>query len=399
MGQLSYLNENGEWKTRPVTEEDIRLYNRDCLISSIRSSLMRYIVDDDVNSRNRIDFLRPIARKMCYNKSEDLGLLYDTAIHFCDNSLSVLFSNKVIELITEKCLESNRDDLVEQYQDVRREITLSINDEKTAFENYIKHIVDITGLQDDNNISLLANSLGRFPLFYSFNRLLDNIEPKLSDVAKGKLCIYEYNAPLSEEMIQDVSLFYSKIKYRIDAFCRKIQSELEPLNTYRDTSIDIINRAERTSFSNSFHHYVCFRLIPNTHYYGFLKSRIPDWVFTPIGREIFYATPEYAVGIKRVLDEALSIEPSQAFICDKGDIRYCFDKNRYDLVFGDTGMYSLSGLHRLSKEERVERFRNTSSEHVFIPQSVLDECNRMLSKLNTGKRILNYVLGPDNHSE
>ena len=140
MGKISYINEEGVWTTRPVTDDDIRLYNRDRLISSIKKALMTLTIDIGEFSIKSIDYLRPVARKLCYSKSDDLGLVFDTAIYLCNNSLSLLFSENTIELIAEKCLESGRADLLEQYQDVFQVITSYTKNTETIFKEYIQQI-------------------------------------------------------------------------------------------------------------------------------------------------------------------------------------------------------------------------------------------------------------------
>ena len=391
LGEVSYI-QNGVWKTRPATDEDIRIYNRDCLIQAIQDALLSS--GDIVNALpgNKIDYARLEVKGMCYDYSEDLGMLYDAVAPLCHNAASVFLENNAGRVLVEKCTEFNRGDLIAQYNHVRREVSGKLEGGAFLFADYVNRLVDVLGFQEDSGIPILANSLGRFPLFYALERCLSVIEPELADVAKSKLCIYGNNDSLTEEEIIGVSRFYSKIKYRIDSFIRKIQDIIEPLDVYRFMDVNDINSSERTNFSVSFHHYICFRLIPNTHYYGVLRPRIPDWVFVPKGREIYYANKLFCTGVRRVLEEANKPALSRAMIIDNCDIRFCFDDYRYNLIYGESFGFALSDFHKITAEEALDRFKNSSSEGIVIPNAVIEECNRMLQILGAGKRIDNYIL-------
>ena len=396
MGKVSYIDKDGNWTERPVTDEDIRLYKRDGLLKAISDAVIFSLKSSCGREVRAIDYLRSVTRDLCYNRSEDLGLLFDSVVPLCWNSLSVFFCDDVFNAIASKCSESGRADLIDQYLDVRNEINSHLDQTATIFEDYIARTASNFGLADDDIIPGMAASLGRFPLFYALDELISRIEPILADVARNRLCIYQNHQPLIEKEIQDVFKYSSKIKYRIDAFIRGIKNDIEPLHYYRYASIEEINSAERTSFSTSFHHYICYRLIPNAQYYGdAIMPRVPDWVFNFKGKELFVVPFKYADGIKKVLDEARSSKPSQALIFDKGDIRFCFDESRLDLIFGNKTIYAISDFHVLSKEEKQERFINSSSEQTVVPQIVIDECNRLLEKLHTGKHIENYILTSD----
>ena len=373
---------------RPATEEDIHLYHRDRKFSAFQEAVSFSLHSHATFEPQPMDYMRPFVKKLCYDQSEDLGALYDALIPLCGNAVSVFFGDEVSDAIT-KCAGSDWANLVENYHNVQRKLPTYGN--AAVFDDYIKLMAEKLDLSDDGTIISLARSLGRFPLFYAIDRSIPRIDPRLAEVARNGLCIYGDNRPLSDEEVQEASKYYSIIKYRIDAFIRCIQDDIEPLGYYRHTPTEVINTEEKTNFSTSFHYFLCFRLIPNTHYYGTIRPRVPDWAFTPTGREVFYVPFSYADKVRKVLDEACAKEPSRALLHDRGDIRFCFDRDRYNLVYGNN---LRNTSRRVTAEEAWEKFKNSSSEQIAIPQIVIGECNRMLSKLGTGKKIEKYILMP-----